>query len=46
MEDMKKANEEQPFPDTSNTIFVEESNQITVAGSTQTEGVFFHLACD
>lgn len=44
MEDMKKVNEEQSFPDTSKTIFVEESNEITVAGSTQTG--FFHLACD
>lgn len=42
MEDMKKVNKKQLFPDTSNTIFGEESNEITVAGSTQTKGgVFF-----
>lgn len=41
MEDMKKVNKKQLFPDTSNTIFGEESNEIIVAGSTQTKGVFF-----
>lgn len=42
MEDMKKVNKKQPFPDTSNTVFGEGSNEITVAGSTQTKGgVFF-----
>lgn len=47
MEDMKKVNKKPPFPDTSNTIFGEESNEITVAGSTHTKGgFFFHLACD